>query len=173
MANPDLELVKQASDGIAIVDPDSGEMFALTDAPATTIAAVLGRTKLAVGDMLDHLRSVERALGDEMISRMDAEGEWTQRSRGVRVSAPSPTAGTVTWDAELLRTILDDLVTEKKITRAAALRACKVETKHVAVIAGITKLQKLPDIAARLEPARSVGDAPARKVTVKVDAGAV
>lgn len=170
MPGTDLDLVR--NDG-TIVNPDTGEVLALADAPTILITTVLGRTKLAIFDALERLREVERVLGEEAIRRMDEEGEWTARAPGVKVSAPSPSAGTVHWDAELLRTILDDLVAEKKITKAAALRACKIETKYVPVVAGIAKLEKIPGISERLAVARSVTPPPARKVSVKVDAGAM
>jgi hypothetical protein len=152
-----------------IVDPDSGEVVALPDASPQLLAAVLGRAQLARQDTLDYLDEVRRALGDEIIERMDAEAEWTVGARGVKVSAPSPTAGTEQWDAELLREILDGLVNAGTITRGAGLRACKVETRHVAVPAEIKKLSKIPGVAERLAPARSVGEAPRRRVTVKID----
>jgi hypothetical protein len=91
----------------------------------------------------------------------------------VKVSAPSPAAGTERWDAELLRTILEDLVAEGKVTQGAALRACKIETRYVAVIPAIKKLCKNPGIEERLSRARSYDPPPARRLTVKVDAGEV
>lgn len=158
------------SDGVStIVNPDTGEVLALADAPSPVIASVLGRVDLAISDELDRLRDIKRLLGDELIRRFDAEGEWTQRAPGVRVSAPSPSAGSVTWDAELLRSILDDLVKENKITREAALRACKVKVEHVPVAAGLKALEKIPGLSARLDPARRVNPPPERKVSVKID----
>lgn len=156
---------------VRVVDRHTGEVFVLAQAPAVLIASVLGQIDQAIADHLGLLRDAKRVLGDELIARMDTEGEWTQRAPGVKVSAPSPSAGTTTWDAELLRSILDDLVTEKKITADAALRACKVKVEHVPVVAGIAKLEKIPGLSERLEPARRVNPPPERKVSVKTNPG--
>lgn len=177
MEAPKLDLIVVDKPGspeevVRLTDPDTGEMVLLADAPQELIARVLGRTELAIQDHLHYLRNAKDILGAEMLSRMDDNAEWTASSRGVKVSAPSPTAGTTSWDAEALHNVLDDLVKAKVITKAAALRACKVNVEHVPVVAGIKALLKNPKAAPAVLTAQRTSAAPRRKVTVKItDAG--
>lgn len=173
MAN---ELVRatgiDANDGLEIVNPDTGEVYpSIAAAPTEVIAAVLGRYDLAITDELDRLRSIKRLLGDEMIERMDRLGEWTLGARGVKVSAPSPSAGTVSYDAEKLDQVLDELVAKGVIEQSAKLRAVSQKVSLQTHASGIAALLKMPNVCKYVLNCRVEQPAPIRRVTVKVDAG--
>lgn len=165
------------SDAVSLADPDTGEVVLLEDASPQLIAAVLGRIQLQIDDELQRLKDAKIWLGRTMVERMDSEGEWTQRSRGVKVTASSPAAKRYTWDGDKLRIILDELVAAKLISRAAALRACESRVENVPVISGITKLLKLaavhPEIEQRILWARSENTPGNRTVRVEVNPGEV
>ena len=162
----DLVRRKSGTEDVELIDPDSGELVPLNEAPDTLIAAVLRQLKLAAEDIKD----AQRGLGAVLIERFDKGGEWTARARGVKVSAPSPAAGAVTWDPVLLHEILDQLVTEDKITRDAALRACSTRIEYVHHHAGIVALSKIPGIAERIAPARKQAEPKPRTITIKLEA---
>lgn len=153
---------------VNLTDPDTGEVVALQDAGRELITRVLGRTELAIQDHLDYLRSAKRTLGAELIKRMDANTEWTTHSRGVKVSAPSPTAGTVSWDAEMLDAILDQLVEEGVVNAEAKIKAVSQRAGLETHDDGIKRLLKVPAVADRIAPAKRISAAPNRSVTVKV-----
>lgn len=162
-----LDLVRRepGTENVSLVDPDSGEVVALADAPDTLIAAVLRQLKLAAED----LRDAQRGLGAVLIERMDAQASWTVGARGVKVSAPSPAAGAVTWDAELLHEILDGLVNESTLTRDAALRACSTRIEFVTHVSGIKAIEKVPGVAEKIARARREAEPKPRTITVKLE----
>lgn len=148
-----------------VVDPDTGEIVLLANAKPVVLAAVLA----VIAEQMDDLTAAKAIVGREAISRMDRGGEWTISARGVKVSAPSPSAATVSWDAELLDSILADLVKEELIDQDARLRACSTRIETVTHAAGITKLMKIPAVADRIVLARTTHEPPARRVSVKRD----
>lgn len=168
---------EKPSDPVSLTDPDTGEVILLDDAPPQLIAAVLGRIELQLEDTTQRLKDAKRWLGRTMVERMDNEGEWTQRSRGVKVTAPSPAAKRYTWDGDQLRIILDELVAAKLISRDAALRACESRVENVPVMAGIAKLLKLaalkPEVEQRILLARRENQSGNRNVRVEIDPGAL
>lgn len=160
-----------ANSGVEVIDPDSGEVFDLDTAPTPVLAAVIGRYDLAIRDALDELRAIKRTLGDELIERMDRQGEWTVGARGVKVSAPSPAAGVISYDAEKLDEVLDELVAKGVIDASAKLRAVTQKVTLETHASGINALLKIPGAAKYVENCRVEQVPPARKVTVKVNAG--
>lgn len=153
---------------ISLTDPDTGEVVPLTECGRELCARVLGRTKQAIDDHLDYLRTAQHHIGQRVLSLMDDNAEWTIGSRGVKVTAPSPTAGTEGWDAELLDKILSGLVDKNVITQEAKLKAVSQKVETVTHPAGIRALLKRPDVAKAMKRARTKIDPPARRVTVKV-----
>lgn len=153
----------------SIVNPDTGEVIALTEAQPVVIARVLGLLQAEFDATLQVLTDARRMLGAELIERMDRAGEWTVTAPGVKITAPSPTAGTVDWDAERLEQILDELVYEGVLDQAAKLRAVTQRVVLHVDKRGVAALQKIPAVRDAIEPARLVVPQPYRKASVKVD----
>lgn len=160
-------LIRPNEEGVSVIDPDTGEVHALEVAPSGVIARVLGMIDEALASNIRSLREAKAELGDELIRRMDKTGEWTFTSKGVKVTAPSPSAGTESWDAELLDELLDHLVDEEVITREAKLRAVEQRTELVTNLVGVRALLKIPAVAERIAPARRVAQPAPRRVSVK------
>lgn len=157
-------------DGVVrVVNPDTGEVLALADAESPVIALVLGHIEQRIGDQLDAMRDIKRVLGGELIERMDKKGEWTITARGVKVVAPSPVAGTDAWDAELLDSILDDLVREGVIDQEAKLRAVEQRVTLATNMRGISALCKIPAVRERIAPAHRTLEQGPRKVSVRTN----
>lgn len=163
-----LDLVRRepGTENVSLVDPDSGEVVSLADAPDTLIAAVLRQLKIAQED----LRDAQRGLGAVLIDRMDREGAWTVGARGVKVSAPSPAAGAIHWDAELLHEILDGLVADNVITRDAALRACSTKLEYVTHAAGLNALAKISGVGDKIARAKRQAEPKPRTITIRLEA---
>lgn len=68
------------------------------------------------------LESMKREWGAILTERMDRKSEWTMRSGGVKVSAPSPAAAAYEWDPARLKGVLARLVAAGKIGQEAADR---------------------------------------------------
>jgi hypothetical protein len=151
-----------------LTDPDTGEMHYLADAPTALLARVLGLVQAEIDRNLEYLYEAKRTLGREAIERMDKQGNWTMKYPGVKIVAPSPTAGTEEWDAEELDRILDELVAEGVLEREAKLRAV---TPHMSLRVdkrGLTQLLKIPVVRERIAPARRWATPP-RKASVRVN----
>ena len=150
-----------------ITDPETGEVVPLDKATSVVIAKVLGEIQHEIEQRLFLLGNVKRVLGAALIERMDKGGEWTVTAPGVKISAPSPAAGRVSWDAEVLEAILDKAISDGLIDADAKRRAVKQTFSLVPVAKGIANLQKIPEMAARMESAKTVHEAGPRSVTIK------
>ena len=126
LAIPGSALVLIPREGL--MDPDTGELLSEKSSDAAIAQG------LAALNMLEALVAAERRrLSMLMTARMDRgvqvtqTGEevatgapsWTRRAGGVTMKTNSPTASHV-WDPDVLRPELERLVTEGKITEAAA-----------------------------------------------------
>jgi hypothetical protein len=151
-----------------VVDVATGEIYAVADAPTEVLIRVLGYVQLAIDSNLNELYEMKRSLGGEVMQRMDRAGEWTLRAPGVKLVVPSPTQGTVEWDADLLDEILDELVAEGVIDQSAKLRAVKQTIVLQVNKRGVTALQKIPLVRERIQGARR-NVTPQRKVSVRVN----
>ena len=159
-----LDLIVPGENDVEIVDPDTGEQIALADASSETIAAVLR----VITERMRDLGDKKRWLGGVMIERMDASALWTVRGIRVKVTAKSPQADTVEWDAVALDAILDELVSEGVITADAKAAAVSQRIELVKHAAGIRALEKLPAVAERIAVAKSIVPAGDRHVPVSV-----
>lgn len=90
-----------------VVDPETGELIPRSD-PA------------ACGGLIERLRQLEHRLrtlkawaNDAILEQMDAEAQWTLHAGGLKLSAPSPTAGDVVWDLDELAKLQDHLSPER------------------------------------------------------------
>lgn len=163
------DLVTMGEDGAYVVNPDTGDRLKVTHAPTQVIARALGFVQAAIDQNLNALYDAKRVLGGEMIERMDRQGEWTVHAPGVEVRAPSPSAGTVEWDAEKLERLLDELVEEGILDRAGKQRAIQQEIVLKVDKRGVNALMKIPAVAERIHDARYVTPTGVRKASVRVD----
>lgn len=152
-----------------IVNPETGELVPLPAVATPRLARMLGLVQHNIDAYLDALYQAKRMLGDEMIKRMDKSASWTVHEPGVEVTAPSPKAGSVDWNAEKLDGILSELVEENVIDREARLRAVWPDTVYKTDKRAISALLKIPGVAERVESARITSPASSRKVKVTVD----
>jgi hypothetical protein len=136
--------------------------------PVTGLPTPLSGGVLELGVVLLHAREVKaqldeviRVVGDEVLRRMDARGEWTLtpahlkapggQTRAFKLSGASPAAasGRIERDAEGLYWTLDRLVAEGVLDAAARDNAVKREEVFKAVEAGIKRLEKIGGAAAQ------------------------
>jgi hypothetical protein len=165
MAAPmQLDLIVPGENDVEIVDPDTGEQMALGDASNESVAAVLR----VITERMRDLAEKKRWLGSFLIGRMDADALWTVRGVRVKVTAKSPQADTIEWDAVALDAILDELVSEGVITADAKTAAVSQRIELVKHAAGIKALEKLPAVAERIAAAKSTVPAGDRHVSVSV-----
>lgn len=107
--------------GTAIVlVPGTGEAVDLKGDPPERLAAAAD----AIAEMRSELNEVEAALKIELVNRLDRTGKWTQRWRQgdveYEVKAPSPDAGTTSYDTAQLRDRLRAHIQEADIDPDAA-----------------------------------------------------
>jgi hypothetical protein len=152
-----------------LIDPNTGEVVPIGDAPAELIAHVMGRLQRTI----DEATELRRDLGRHILPRMDQNASWTVHTRGVKVSAPSAKAESWEWNAELLHELLDGLVNAEPplISRDAALRACSTRIEYVTHKAGLNALEKIPPVWRIIIRARTSVAAKPRSVRVEVDHG--
>lgn len=167
------ELAVLRGDKPEVINPVTGEVLALSEAPAPVIAHVLGHVQAAIDEQLAQLYDAKRVLGAELIERMDKAGEWTVTAPGVKVIAPSPVAGTQAWDAERLDAILDELVAEGLIDQTLKLRAVEQQVSLKVNLRGVAALSKIPAVAARIAEASLEVAPPVRKASVRVNQAAL
>lgn len=137
MTEPGHELEPAAAPVPEVVDPISGELVALT-APTDQLADVID----SIRQVEERFKSEKRAIGDELIRRMDAEATWTHRAGGYKITAPSPKPKDE-WDGERLHAVLVEYVEADVISVRAAGEAVEQETVYKPRVAGINKLLKL------------------------------
>lgn len=75
-------------------------------------------------DKADELRRIadeaKGAVSDEILRRLDMGGKWTLHEGPFKLSAPSPSAGSVGYDVDKLRAALADLATAEVISAEGA-----------------------------------------------------
>lgn len=153
-----------------VLDTDTGEVYpTIQETPTLVLARILGKVQHEIDLTLEVLYDAKRALGGELIDRMDKQGEWTVSAPGVKIVAPSPSAGTEDWDAELLDEILDALIEEGVLDRDAKLRAVTQRSVLHVDKRGVNALLKIPAVAERIAPARRYTPQGVRKASVRVD----
>lgn len=152
-----------------LVDPNTGEIVPIADAPQELIAHVLGRLQQTIEDATE----IKRELARHILPLMDREASWTVHTRGVKVSAPSAKPQAWEWDAEMLHEILDALVNAKPplLSRDAALRACSTRIEYVVHARGLNALEKIPAVWRIAVRARRSVAAKPRSVRVEIDRG--
>lgn len=172
------------SELLRVVSPQ-GEVLAAFTAEHLLVAAGIedvrgadDETLALFDDGARHLAGIAKeareTVGDELIRRLDRSGKWTRHVGEFTVKAPSPEAGTVKYDDEVLASALRVLVDNDLIDREAMDSAIEwVEPPAPAPFwrqkpGGIKALLKLgPAVRAAVESARVEVEPPARRVLVK------
>jgi hypothetical protein len=108
--------------GTDLTIPDErGELVPLKDAPTERIAAFIDQA----ADRRAQLAEWETLANSELLDRLDRDCVWTQRIGEFELKAPSPTAGTDSYDTDLLEGELYDLLHEQRISKEAASGALR------------------------------------------------
>lgn len=114
-----------------------------------------------VMDEIQHVQSLlneaKGMLSDELVSRLDKRGKWTLEVEGLKVTAPSPDAGTVSYDPVKLHFALRDLHLTGVIdseAREATEEWVKPEPYYKVKLAGVKALLKLPAAREAIEACR-------------------
>jgi hypothetical protein len=116
---------------LPVIDRSTGEIVSALDAwtlIGTFPIADRATSELArfTEDAAELRRVAAEAIGivsEELVARLDADASWTLRVEDWEIKAPSPAAGTVTYDVDLLREALDELVSAGVISRDGAWNA--------------------------------------------------
>lgn len=131
------ELVKRPTPPPPIVNPETGELLNLRDAGDDDLATYIADCREFEGK----LRLAKRAVGDELLGRMDRNASWTLRAGPYKVSGRSPQPETE-WDTAALDEVLDILERDDLISaaaRVAAVEPVKTLTTHRSGINAIRK----------------------------------
>ena len=118
------EAVTETPTAVIVMSPATGEVLDLTTEPEE----VLAEAHVVADEHVDTLRDFTARLRDELLVRLDRTAVWTHRVGDptdvqYEIKAPSPTAGTESFDAIELKARLRDLVRDRVIDEAAAGRA--------------------------------------------------
>lgn len=116
---------KAPGTAIEVVDRVSGEIIDVRTADTAILATFCHNLDQLRADLAE----AEAIVHQEIVSRLDKSGEWTRRvsiegvDGVVKITAPSPTAGTTHVLTDVLEQELDQLVEADVIDRAAAAKA--------------------------------------------------
>lgn len=113
---------------VRLLDPRTGELVELNIQEASTEQLAATAVEV-VEEQVGYLATVAGAIESELLRRLDKAGSWTKRvgdpESGVQyeIKAPSPTAGTVSYDLQALRSGLVELLEQDEIDEEAAAAA--------------------------------------------------
>lgn len=120
-----------------ILNPATGEVLDLATEPSD----VLARALVEVREAEVNLRAFVGHVKAEVLARMDAEGTWTVRAGGYKLTGDGP--GRTEFDAPALWLALQALVEDGTITDGARDRAVSVAQTFTAHANGVKALRKL------------------------------
>lgn len=158
-------MAAETTTAIEVVDHSTGEVVDVTSAETERLAAFVE----TVDDLRRDLSEAEGVVLDELLHRLDRRGQWTLRvgdpASGVQyeVKAPSPTAGTTTYDRDVLRDGLRRLVADDVLDEEAAGAAMKRTISITAQVPVDAELETLANKVAGLE---AIAGVPVREVKV-------
>lgn len=105
---------------LTVLDRTTGEVIDLATAPTATLAEFCSN----LANLRSELSDAERAVHDALLDRMDLAASWTMREGCYEIKAPSPAAGSESYDPAILERELRKLIEEGVIGEEAADRAC-------------------------------------------------
>jgi hypothetical protein len=130
-----------------------------------------------IDEVNSHVRSLlneaVNAVSDELVKRLDKRGKWTLEVDGLKVTAPSPDAGTTGYDIDALRSALGKLLDAEVIDVDGAYSAIErvapppPQPYWKVKQAGVKALLKLPAAREAIEACRVPVDPPVRKAKVQ------
>lgn len=150
-------------DPVRLLDPRTGELLELDVTEAST--EELAATALeVVQEQQGYLAAVQRAIELELLRRLDKSGAWTKRVGDPQevqyeITAPSPTAGTVSYDLATLRSGLLELLERDEIDEEAASAAL---TRTIAIEATVPTGIDLGLLVEKLEGVTEIAGIPVR-----------
>lgn len=127
----------ELSTPLTLVNPATGEALTL-DSPTEDLGRFLA-------DMREHeslWREAKNVVQGEIRNRMDQQKKWTLHVPGLKLTAPSPAAGTPEeWDGAALRSELLELADEGTLSIEAVDAAVEVIVTYKVHKAGINALR--------------------------------
>jgi hypothetical protein len=140
--------------------PVTGECIDLAG-PDQDLAGALDRIR----QLETELRSVKRAVSDELLARMDQAASWTIHAGDLTLTGQSPDR--TEYDGARLAQTVDTLVAGGHITSEAAHAAVESEVTWKVKKAGVNKLLKLGGVVAESVSVCAAPDDRPRRITVK------
>lgn len=122
---------------LQVLDPSSGEITEIIDAPrllraagiddpATADDVALAATHVHITHVGRVLSEAKRLLNGELVARMDFDASWTRDIPGYKATTDSPVAGTHRYDGEILYVVVSAAVAAGVISQTAADNAVAV-----------------------------------------------
>lgn len=153
--------------GLVLMNRSTGEAIDITAATDLQLAEIVDAITALRGTLADE----ESAISDELLERMDAQGEYTLHvgypgGRRWKVTAPSKKRGTTRVDTALLLDELRLLVKAEKIAPELARKACK---RTVTIVAEVDVLTDLGDLKGTLSNVDKIASTGVYNVKVTTD----
>jgi hypothetical protein len=111
----------ESSTELTVLDRATGELVDVRGETTERLASYIDD----LGELRAQLAEGEAVVNDELLQRLDRDAAWTQRIGDFELKAPSPTAGTESYDAEVLEGELRILIANETISEEAAGAACR------------------------------------------------
>lgn len=121
--------VERVTPAERMLDEGTGELIERSDGPA--VAALLKK----ISDFERNYKQAKRWCVDALLERCDARKEWTTTIGGVHVTADPPSASTVEWDWNLLRTLVQHLPEERYLELCRPTLVLEPDTRKLQAIA--------------------------------------
>jgi hypothetical protein len=111
----------EPSTELTVLDRVTGELVNVRTETTERLAAYIDD----LGELRAQLAEGESVVNDELLHRLDMGASWTERVGDFELKAPSPTAGTETYDAGALEAVLAGLIVRERISEDAGSAACR------------------------------------------------
>ena len=154
---------------LQVLDVVHGEVITIADVTTEEIERLAQLRAEVIAEGIAHLRQLDSDIDRELLARLDRRKRWTLRvgdvADGVQweLTAPSPTAGSVTYDVEQLRTGLRRLLDAGEVDEQAAGEALE---RTVTIVAQVPLVADLAELQAVLERMNAIGKVPVHNVRV-------
>lgn len=133
----------------SIVDLQTGELVSIDSDDDDLIGL-----RLRANDLINSLRTLNRAIDNELRSRMDKDAHWTRHAPTLRIkaSSTSPAPKLTVLRPQELWDLLAGMVKAGEITDAAMHAAIEQKpTEYSVKIAGVKRLMTRVDLVERLQ----------------------
>ncbi len=154
---------------IRVLDVRTGEIVEIMDLADAEPAELATVAVDIIDESIASMKGARGIIEDELVRRLDRRKRWTLRfgdvADGVQweITAPSPKAGSTTYDPAVLREGLRQLVADDDIDAdAAAAALCRTVT----IVAEVGVAVDLDALQAKLEGIEAIAGVPLRSVTV-------